>query len=253
MMQSLYTAATGISSQQTRINTIADNIANINSAGFKSSRVSFKDALYTTMDNPDAAGGASDLPKGTGVGLASADRSFTQGNIKSTGSALDFAIDGSGFFGLMNSAGETVYTRNGSFSISVEEDGNYLTASDGAYVLDSDGAKIKIPADASGFTVASDGSFTADGGTAAKLGVFEFPNAGGLSSLGSGSFAPTAASGNAGLADDYTVGQGKLEGSNVDLSFEITQLMQAQRLFSLSSKALETADKMEGLAINLRG
>ena len=252
MMQSIYTAAAGVSQQQTRIDTIADNIANINSTGFKSSRVNFKDALYTTMKNPVKTGQTSDLQKGTGVLLASTDKNFNQGNIESTGSNLDFAINGNGFFSLLHSDGETVYTRNGSFSVSAEDDGNYLTSSGGDYVLDSNGMKIKISDGASEFTVAGDGSFTDSNGTTVKIGVFEFSNTGGLSSIGDSNFSPTAASGEANQAADFSVRQGELEGSNVDLSVEMTQLIQAQRMFSFASQALETADEMEGLAINIR-
>ncbi|MGE4484071.1 MAG: flagellar hook-basal body protein [Oscillospiraceae bacterium] len=252
MMQSLYTAATGISGQQTRIDTIADNIANINSTGFKSSRTSFKDTIYSKMENPEETGQASNLQKGTGVSPAATDKNFKQGNIEATGNKLDFAIDGSGFFSLLNSKGETVYTRNGSFSVSAEEDGNYLTSSDGSYVLDNNGLKIEIPDGTSGFTVAGDGSFVSGDGTTVKLGVFEFPNTEGLASLGDSKFAATAASGDAVQAEDFTVCQGELEGSNVDLSVELTQLIQAQRMYSFASQALQTADEMEGLAINIR-
>jgi flagellar basal-body rod protein FlgG len=204
------------------------------------------------MKNPENTGGAANMARGTGVLPASTDLNFTQGTIADTGNALDFAIKGSGFFCLRDSAGNLRYTRNGSFSISTERDGNFLTADDGAYVLDSNGQKIKTPDDGSAITVASDGSIPAADGKTVKLGVYEFPNPGGLSKTGDSRFAVTGASGAAAAASGSEIRQAALEGSNVELSDEITDLMQAQRMFSLSCRALNTADEMEGLANNIR-
>lgn len=252
MIQSLYSAASGISNQQLRIDTIANNISNVNTTGYKSSRLNFRDAYYTTMKSPENAGGAANMAKGTGVMPASTDLDFTQGTVADTGNALDFAIEGSGFFSLRDSAGNIRYTRNGSFSISKEGDGSYLTADDGAYVLDSGGQKIKLPDDGTAITAAGDGSISSADGKTVKLGVYEFSNPGGLSKTGDSRFAETGASGKAAAASGFKVRQAALEGSNVELSDEITDLMQAQRVFSLSCRALDTADEMEGLANNIR-
>lgn len=251
MIQSLYSAAAGIYNEQLRIDTISNNIANVNTTGYKGTRMDFKDAYYTTLKNPENAGGGKNLARGTGVVPASTNLNLTQGTVAQTGNALDFAIKGSGFFSVRDSAGNIRYTRNGSFSVSVEKDGNYLTADDGSYVLDKDGQKIKMPKSGSEIAVAGDGTMTVDGKTI-QLGIYEFPNPGGLSKTGDSRFAVTEASGAARAASDSKIQQGALEGSNVELSDEITSLMQAQRMFSLASRALQTADEMEGLANNIR-
>lgn len=251
MIQSLYSAASGICNEQLRIDTIANNIANVNTTGYKSSRMDFKDAYYTTMNNPENSGGGANLARGTGVVPASTNLKLTQGTVAETGKALDFAIKGEGFFSVRDSAGDIRYTRNGSFAVSVEADGNYLTADDGSYVLDKDGQKIKMPENGSAIAVADNGTITADGKTV-QLGIYEFPNPGGLSKTGDSRFAVTAASGAAAAATKSKIQQGALEGSNVDLSDEITSLIQAQRMFSLSCRALQTSDEMEGLANSIR-
>lgn len=250
-MQSLYTASTGLSGQQKRIDTIANNISNVNTVAFKTTSVSFEDTLYTAMKNPGDPQSSSNLQKGTGVRLSATNIDFGQGATRTTGNPLDLALEGDGFFQLMDSSGEKLYTRNGSFSVSSEQDGSYLVSDEGYYVLDEKGEKIKLSGETSQITVSSDGTIST-GDTSVKLGLYRFENSAGLSPRGSGLFAVSAASGNSSAPDGCTVIQGALEGSNVDLGTELTQLMRAQRLFSLSSSALQTADEMTGVACNLR-
>lgn len=251
MIQSVYTASTGLSGQQKRIDAIANNIANVNTVAFKSSYVSFEDTLYTAMDNPGDPLSASNLQKGTGVRLSAASIRFGQGATRTTGNALDLALEGDGFFQLMDSGGGLLYTRNGSFMVSPEQDGSYLVSGDGYYVLDDKGGKIRLAGDPESAAISSDGVVIM-GDSAVRLGLFRFENSAGLTARGSGLFAEGAASGAAAAADGCTVIQGALEDSNVDLGIELTQLMRAQRLFSLSSSALRTADEMAGVACNLR-
>jgi flagellar basal-body rod protein FlgG len=251
MIQSLSTAATGLTAQQQKIDIIANNIANISTTAYKGTDARFEDTLYTAMENPDPDAPATNLQKGTGVALSSTATDFAQGSVHETGGTLDLMIDGDAFFKLETGVGEYAYTKDGAFSISVEEDGSYLVNSAGHYVLDANDERIRLPEDSEKFTVRDDG--TIDMGTAeAQLGIYSFDNAAGLFSTGGNLFTETAASGAAAAAEDYTVIQGALEGSNVDLATQLTSLMQAQRVFSLASRALQTADEMEGLANNMR-
>jgi flagellar basal-body rod protein FlgG len=247
-MQALSTAAVGLSAQQQRIDMLANNLANINTTAYKSAAAGFADTYYTAMENPDPAAAATNLQRGTGIRLSSTAVDFSQGSVQSTGNATDFAIQGDAFFRLMKEDGAYVYTKDGSFSVSVEEDGAYLTTAEGYYVLDENNDRISVPEGAGGFLVGSDGRITEE----TKLGIYSFDNTGGLRKEGDNLFSETAASGNAVAADDYSVKQGVLEGSNVDLASELTELIQAQRVFSLASRALQTADNMEGLANNIR-
>ena len=161
---------------------------------------------------------------------------------------MDFAIEGNAFFRLMNDDGRYVYTKDGSFTVSNEEDGTYLVNAEGYYVLDDNNDRIRLEDSEDGFVIQSDGSIT--GGE--RLGIYSFENSSGLLGGGGNHFYETASSGQAAPAENYTVKQGVLEGSNVDLGSQLSDLIQAQRVFSLSSRALQTADDMEGLANNLR-
>jgi len=146
-MQSLYSAASGLSAQQTRLDTVSANVVNANTPGYKSTRADFKDALYTSMENPvllDSA--ANNLLTGSGVLLGATGIDMAPGTVEATGQPLDFAINGSGFFQVQTPSGETLYTRNGSFSTSPVDGDNYLVTPQGYFVLDADGNRIKMPA-----------------------------------------------------------------------------------------------------------
>jgi flagellar basal-body rod protein FlgG len=251
MMQATQTAASGMRAQQTRLDTIAANVANVSTIGYKSARADFKDALYTKIKDPVGDSDANNLLRGTGVVLSATGRDFSDGSPQTTGAELDFSISGDGFFMLENGAGERLYTRNGNFAVSVENGGNYLVNADGDYVLSDQGQRIKIP-NTGGISVTADGTLSSGGTEVAKLGIADFDNAEGLSAAGDSCFRETAASGTAYAAQNAQVAQGSLESSNVDLGEEMTLLMRAQRVYSLSSKALQTADEMDGLANNMR-
>ncbi len=250
-MQSFSSAASGLSAQQQKIDIIANNIANINTSSFKSTDARFEDTLYNAMENPDPEAEGANLQKGTGVALSSTAFDFSQGSVLATGNKLDFMIDGDAFFKLLTAGGEYVYSKDGAFSLSMEGDAGYLVNSEGEYVLDDNDAKILIAGNSDRFIVRSDGNILIDG-TETQMGIYTFENTRGLLSEGGNRFSETAASGEAAAAADYTVTQGALEGSNVNMASELTHLIEAQRVFSLASKALQTADDMEGLANNIR-
>ncbi len=251
-MRAIYTAASGLKAQQTRTDVIASNISNVNTVGYKTKRADFKDMLYTAMDSPVGDSQGRNLRTGSGVlpGLISAD--FADGPLTETGVPLDFAICGGGFFTVEGPEAEVLYTRSGSFEISQEEQTSYLTTSQGYYVLDTGGNRIELPRELAGLYATPDGTLITPEGQAAVLGIAEFTNPAGLASVGQGCFAATDSSGAASPAERPDVVQGSLECSNVDLAQEMTLLIRSQRAYSLASRALQTADQMEGLANNIR-
>jgi flagellar basal-body rod protein FlgG len=251
-MQALYSAASGVKSQQKRIDVLANNVANINTYGFKSSRVNFKDALYQTMLRPVQPQADLNLELGHGVLLSDITMDFHQGALLSTGNSLDCYIEGDGFFTLQDSQGILSYTRSGAFAKSVEADGTYLVANKGAYVLDAQGQRVRLPEDGS-FSVGPDGTLTDTAGIPyAQLGIANFSNQAGLQAMGNGVYQPTEASGELLVVADPQIKQGYLEGSNVDLAGEMTRLIRAQRALSMASRAITTADEMDSTANNLR-
>ena len=259
MFEAMMTAATGLINQQRRLDTIASNVSNVNTVAFKSDRLDFKDALYT-------AGILPALPRtpegnqqqGHGVMVAGIAKNFATGNLQTTDRVLDFAIEGEGFFELGNASGELVYTRNGSFNI---DDQGYLVNGDGLYVHDTNGMRIVIPEGTVRIHVGADGGivFSDDGEDIPEdaqpdvmLGLYTFRNITGLLTAGGGNYSESPASGVGMRAVNGFVRQGVLEMSNVSLSEEMTRLIRTQRVFQLASRALTTADQMEGIANNLR-
>jgi flagellar basal-body rod protein FlgG len=257
MYEAVMIAATGLTNQQRRIDSIADNVANVNTAGYRAERLDFKDALYTagivpaTPRTPEG-----NQQHGHGVMIASITREFFQGGLTETGNQLDFALEGKGFFEFTDQNGALVYTRGGNFYLSDSGDGRlYLVNSSGYFVNDENGNKITAPQDTTSVSVSEDGviSFlTGDSATEVRLGIYGFRNEAGLNAVGSGNFAQSAISGEKYARSDVRLVQGSLEMSNVNLAQEMTRLIRAQRAFSLAGRALTTADDMEGLANSLR-
>jgi len=258
MYEAVMIAATGLKSQQSRIDVIANNVANTNTVAFKSARLDFKDALYTAGFGPAPARTLEpegNQQKGHGVLLTGIAKDFKSGFFQSTERKLDFAIEGEGFFALENADGNTVYTRNGNFHLSAGEDALYLVSGEGYFVLDANGERVQAPLAAEDFIVGADGAFKfspKDEETAGMIGVIEFTNATGLVSTGDGNYRIGDASGGPAPARAAVVRQGALEGSNVNLAEEMTRLIRTQRAFQLSSRALTTADEMEGIANNMK-
>ncbi|MFZ2538363.1 MAG: flagellar hook-basal body protein [Oscillospiraceae bacterium] len=250
---SFHTGVSGLSSYQEGMNMIANNVANVNTFGYKPVKPSFKDLLYTNMDT----NGDKKLPVGHGIQLAGANLSFKQGNMMQTGNEFDFAIAGNGFFAV-DDKGATKYTRNGAMGISVQDDVNYLCSLDGSYILDGEGEKIEIPMksvkDAKGDSTGTEIDFTM---LQEKIGIYAFTNPNGLSPADGGRFMPTNVSGkaealsaeNRGSADilAYT-----LESSAVDMADEMAAMMQTQKAYQFSAKIVQTADQIEEIVNNLR-
>lgn len=257
MYEAMGIAATGLKNQQRRLDTIADNIANINTTGFKSSRLDFKDALYT-------AGNVPGLPytpdgnqqKGHGVMVASITRDFSNGSLIATGNELDFAINGEAFFELEDTAGRTLYRQGGSFYIATVDSRKHLVDSEGYFVMNSGGTRVIVPDEASDIVIDESGAITyySEGTPLMEdhLGIYRFSNKSGLVSSGGGRYEATAASGEMEPETEAIVKQGHLESSNVNLAEEMTRLLRAQRAFSLAGRALSTADQMEGIANNMK-
>jgi flagellar basal-body rod protein FlgG len=261
MYEALSIAATGLRNQQQRLDTIAHNVANVNSAAYKSVRLDFKDALYTTGITPGpprTPAPEGNQQKGHGLMIAGIAKDFRPGNHVTTNRELDFALEGEGFFELGDRAGNIVYTRNGNFSLSIEADGIYLTNANGLYVHDENGMNITVPFGANRINVAQDGTMIFMTGdvihpeATVRLGIYTFRNLHGLDAAGNGNYAETEASGERFPAYQANVRQGVLEGSNVNLAEEMTRLIRTQRVFTLASRALTTADEMEGIANNMR-
>ena len=258
MYEAMMIAATGLHNQQRRLDTIAHNVSNVNTVGFKNSRLDFKDALYTAgivPALPRTRAPEGNQQKGHGVMIAGITKDFLPGSVQTTDRQLDTAIQGEGFFALEAVGGGTVYTRNGSFTLSVEDDGVYLVNGSGLYVQDIDGARIRIPDDAETISFTQEGGIVFTAGedeTTVMLGVYTFRNLMGLQSVGDSNYAETVSSGERRPAENAFVRQGILEMSNVKLADEMTRMIRTQRVFQLSSRALTTADQMEGIANNMR-
>lgn len=256
-MRALAIAATGMDAQQTNLEVIANNIANINTTGYKRARAEFTDLLYQTerMQGVPNRANQAIVPEGANIGLGvqtSAVRNIhTQGNLIETGNKLDVAIIGQGWFQIEAADGSTLYSRAGAFNKNA--DGNLVTV-DGYNVIPN----INIPTDAQDITVTRTGQVTARIGNAAdftelgQLTIANFANEAGLKPLGDNLFAQTPASGDAviGVPDDPSYGyikQSYLEGSNVDAVKEITDLITAQRAYEMNSAVITTADEMASI------
>ena len=256
-MRALAIAATGMDAQQTNLEVIANNIANINTTGYKRARAEFTDLLYQTerMQGVPNRANQAIVPEGANIGLGvqtSAVRNIpTQGNLIETGNKLDVAIIGQGWFQIEAADGSTLYSRAGAFNKNA--DGNLVTV-DGYNVIPN----INIPTDAQDITVTRTGQVTARIGNATdftelgQLTIANFANEAGLKPLGDNLFAQTPASGDAvvGVPDDPSYGyikQSYLEGSNVDAVKEITDLITAQRAYEMNSKVITTADEMASI------
>jgi len=258
MNRALWIAATGMESQQRRTDTIANNMANVNTHAYKRSVAHFQDMLYETVSMPGAGSADAERPvgiqMGSGVRTASIAKNFTQGSLESTSSSLDVAIEGQGFFEVALPDGGSAFTRAGAFHLSSA--GEVVTA-DGYAVV----GFPTIGTDATGIDIARDGSVsvTASGKTSevGRIGLIRFANAEGLDSLGNNAFAETNASGSAqrgnpGESGYGTIAQSFLETSNVEIVREMVDMIASQRAYELNSKSVKTADEMLSMASNLR-
>jgi flagellar basal-body rod protein FlgG len=252
MITALRTAATGMHAQQTNVDVISNNLANVNTTGFKSSRVSFNDLVYqnNAVAGAESSSSGTQLPTGSQVGLGvrvnSVYKVHTQGNMIKSESPFDVAIQGDGFFKISMPSGDTAYTRDGSFQL--DANGNFVNSL--GYQLDP---AITVPNGATDLTISATGVVNATvNGTSTNLGqitISTFTNASGLEALGDNLFRETNASGAATDGNPADNGYGKLlqgflEGSNVDSVSAVTDLITAQRAYELNSKVITTADQM---------
>ncbi len=248
----LHVARTGLDAQSFRMQVIANNLANVNTTGFKRDRASFETLSYQMMTAPGAPSSAENryatgLNLGTGVSLGGTSRIDTQGTFATTGNALDMAIDGAGYFQVEMPDGRTGYTRAGNFGRA--PDGTIVT-SDGKPLTPA----IQIPDDATNVSIGTDGTVSATGadGTLTELGRIElarFTNPAGLQAIGDNMLVETAASGApqagaAGLEGRGSVRGGMLEGSNVNVVEELVDMIETQRAYEVNSKMIQATDEM---------
>ena len=254
MMQAFYNAASGLRCQQRNLDVISNNIANINTVGFKKDRVNFKDALYVAMTNPEEPESEVNLMQGNGVVVGSLSKVFTEGNYIETGSVLDVAICSKvGFFAVMGENGEEYYTRDGNFKISIEDGNAYLVTSTGEYVLGRDNNRIQIEGDIDKLQIDEFGNlYNEYHELFATLRVVHFTNPEGLQPMGNNLYGMTEETGEPLEVENPNIRHKFLEQSNVDLTEEMTNMIKAQRAYQISSRALTTADEMERMANNLR-
>ncbi len=253
MLPSLWISKTGLDAQQTQLNVIANNLANVSTNGFKQSTAVFQDLLYQTVRDPGAQSSqTTELPAGlqigTGVTPISTERLHTQGNLQQTGNALDMAIQGQGFFQIQMPDGTLAYSRDGSFHTNSQ---GQLVNSSGFQLIPA----VTIPANAQTVTISQDGvvSVTQPGAvnpaTVGTIQLANFINPAGLSSAGQNLYQETIASGTpttspAGLNGMGTLNQGYVETSNVDVAAQLVQMIQTQRAYELNSKSITTSDQM---------
>lgn len=261
MVKSLNTAATGMAAQQTNMDVIANNIANVSTNGFKKSRAEFEDLMYHTQKEPGASTGANSYsPNGVQVGLGvragAVQKDFSHGNAAITKNPLDVQIEGSGFFQVLTPDGQIAYTRDGAFKKDpagkiVDKNGNFLQP------------EITVPPNVAGLEIASSGEVRVISGladapqTIGQINVTNFVNPAGLKAVGKNLFMQTPASGQAienrpGLNGTGYLSQGQLETSNVNIADEMVNMITAQRAYETNSKVIQASDQMLQSINNLR-
>lgn len=261
MIRSLWTSATGMQAQELNIDVIANNLANVNTSGFKKSRAEFQDLLYQIL-RPAGAASSQDTTIPTGIQLghgarpSAVQKIFTQGDFQNTKNELDWSIEGDGFFQIELPNGETSYSRSGEFKL--DADGRIVNP-DGFLLV----PEISVPIDTVSINVGMDGTVSviqADDATPVEIGTIQlarFVNASGLRSLGRNLYSPTEASGDEivgtpGENGFGTISQGFLEMSNVSVVDEMVNMITAQRAYETNSKVIQTADDMLQMANNLK-
>lgn len=282
MLRSLWTGASGMIAQQTNVDTISNNLANVNTVGYKKETVEFRSLLYQKLQTETTDHNGDPKPVigqvGSGVRTGAITSRFTQGNLTPTEEPFDLAIDGEGFFAVQTPNGETAYTRNGSLLFSIASDGLALTNSEGYPLLDTTGTPIVLPAttDVSKLSIDVDGKVieavdepytAADGSTKyntkhverAQLGIVQFNNPSGLMKVSGSMYQQSLASGEPRMEVEdevlkrSVIRSGYLEASNVQTVDEIVNLIVAQRAYEMNSKVITASDQMLQQANNLRG
>ena len=253
MEPALWAAKTGLDAQQTQMTVTANNLANANTTGFKRSRAVFDDLLYQNLsqvgaDTSQTTQSPSGLNVGTGVRVVSTEKNYTQGSVNNTGNTLDLAIQGLGFFQVLQPNGTLAYTRDGSFQLNAQ---GQLVTSQGYAVQPA----ITIPTGAQSVTIGSDGTVSVQlpnqttPTTVGTLQLANFINPAGLQDVGGNLSVETASSGpptvgTPGLSGLGTLIQGSVEASNVDIVEELVNMIQTQEAYEMNSRAVETTDQM---------
>jgi flagellar basal-body rod protein FlgG len=261
MLRTLWIAASGMEAQTLNIDVISNNLANVNTAGFKKSRADFQDLLYQSLRVAGSSSStATEVPTGIQVGQGTrpvaVQKVFTQGEYQNTQNELDMAIEGDGFFQVLQPNGDLAYTRSGAFKL--DSEGRIVT-SDGFYME----PEISVPIDTVSISIGTDGTVSilqAGETQATEIGSIElarFTNPAGLHSIGRNLNLPTESSGDAitGTAGEDgfgTLAQGYLEMSNVSVVDEMVNMIVAQRAYEINSKAITTADEMLQMANNVK-
>lgn len=263
-MRALWTAASGMKAQQFNIDTISNNLSNVNTTGYKNQRAEFKDLFYTTMRRNnivDEGGRPVNLEVGHGVMPTATKRDFVTGSFLETNNAYDLAIDGEGFFAVQMPNGDVRYTRDGSFKLSVDYDEGMLVTSEGYIVLNENDGEIYLESGLSDVVIDNMGYITGvdQYGEIVELDrikLVRFTNPEGLVSQGLNLYSDTIASGQEIPIDaeemSGRVVQGYLESSNVQVVDEMVKMITAQRAYEVNSKTIQTADEMLQLANNLK-
>lgn len=270
MMRALWTAASGMTSQQTNVDVIANNLANVNTVGYKKEVAEFKTLLYQTIQTATTSANGDTKPIGAQVGLGVRNSAittvFTNGAVNATGSDTDFAIDGRGFFAVRGSDGVNYYTRNGSLNFAQDTNGKVLCNSEGLKILDTNGNPIVLgnQYDTSKISIDTNGNLCYPDATnnpvaiGIQVGLVQFSNPAGLEKVSGSLYKQTAASGvgrqesaNAAL-EKSAIKQGYLEASNVQVVDEMVSLIVAQRAYEMNSKAIQAADDMLSQANSLK-
>jgi len=261
MLRALWTAASGMQSQQTNIDVVANNLANVNTTGFKKSRADFQDLMYQNLKTTGSPStNTTQVPTGIQIGLgtrlAAVTKLFTSGDFTQTGNDLDMAIEGDGFFQIQMPDGTTAYSRAGAFK---KDSTGRIVTSDGYPLL----PEIVIPTNATKISIGNDGtvSVTQAGQTAptnvGNIQLAQFANPAGLAAQGKNLFLQTDASGNAttgtpGQTGIGTITQGFLEMSNVNVASEMVNMIVGQRAYEINSKAVQASDEMLQTANNMK-
>ncbi len=259
MMRSLWTGATGMVAQQLNIDVISNNLANVNTTGFKKSRAEFEDLMYQNMKIAGSTvDGDNTLPVGIQVGMGvrptSVHKFFDQGDFQNTGNSLDIAIEGDGFF-QVEVNDELMYTRAGSFKLN--QDGTVVTAN--GYILQPE---FSVPSETANISISPEGYMAALDSSGEEIAstdipIYTFINPAGLDSRGRNLYTPTEASGDEvegepGVDNAGTLAQGYLEMSNVEVVDEMVNMIVGQRAYEVNSKAIQTSDSMLNIAVQLK-
>lgn len=257
MLDSLFIAATGLNAQQTKIDVISNNIANVNTSGYKKSRVEFNDLLYKETMHSTSVQTYGEYKTVTGIGVSATNvqKDFEDGSLKQTDRSLDLAISGNGFFELIMDDGTTAFTRTGIFSLNkdgyiVDINGNYLSSmiqlppdTEEIYVSNNGSVSVKLPSELTPVEVG-------------KIELASFVNQNGLKPSGNNMYVATEISGDPTIATPGEIGvgilsQGYYEASNVEYVEELTELVLAQRTYEMNSKMLQASDQLMSIINNL--